>query len=143
MGYAFIMYSVDHEAFMHLSAGTEWAASALHAETKSLLKAVSLLKENILYSVSIVTDCKTLADSINKVSADISWTTENSMQAVKTILKDLPQARVNFIARKYNSAADFIAKEARVKKLQQMSTQLTQKVPKASILSNVFEKTDL
>ncbi|XP_026417202.1 uncharacterized protein LOC113312680 [Papaver somniferum] len=128
IGYAHIVYSVDHQTFMHISAGSETATSALHAEAKCLQKAIICLRDNVLSSVSIVTDCKVLADSINKDNTNLSWTSENTVQEAKTILKDLPRAQVKFTNRKYNSAADRIAKEARIKSLQHMSTKLQQKL---------------
>ncbi|XP_026378749.1 uncharacterized protein LOC113273207 [Papaver somniferum] len=79
MGYARIVYSVDHQTFMHISAGSETATSALRAEAKSLQKAVIWLRDNVLSSVSIVTDCKVLADSINKDNINLSWTAENTV----------------------------------------------------------------
>lgn len=58
MGYAFLHYSVDHDIFMHISAGSECATSAFYAKTKALLKATTWSKNNILSSVSLVTDYK-------------------------------------------------------------------------------------
>ncbi|XP_026399315.1 uncharacterized protein LOC113295175 [Papaver somniferum] len=68
--------------------------SALHAEAKSLQKSVIWLRDNVLSSVSIVTDCKVLEDSINKDNTNLSWTAENTVQEAKTILKALPQAQM-------------------------------------------------
>ncbi|RZC66618.1 hypothetical protein C5167_010309 [Papaver somniferum] len=94
MGSAFILYSVDQEAFMHLSAGSDWASSALHAEAKALLKPLFWLKDNLLSSVFIFTDCKVLADSINKKGLDISWTAENTIEEILSDLGKLPQAKL-------------------------------------------------
>ncbi|XP_026399606.1 uncharacterized protein LOC113295487 [Papaver somniferum] len=143
MGYAHIVYSVDHHTFMHISAGSETTTSAFHAEAKSLQKAVIWLRDNVLSSVSIVTDCKVLADSINKDNTNLSWTVENIVKEAKTILRDLPQAQVKFTNRKYNSAADLISKEARIKILQHMSTKFKQKIKHSSIISNVFDRNEI
>lgn len=72
MGYAFIPYSADQEAFLQILAGSDWASSALHAEAKALLNALKWLKNNILSSVCIVTDCKLLRDSITKQDTEAS-----------------------------------------------------------------------
>lgn len=137
MGYVFILYSVDHESFMHISAGSEKTSSALDAESTTLLKAVTWLKEKILSSVSIVSDCKVLVDNINRVSTSFSWPAENTLQETKIILKDLPRTQIKFIIRKHNSAVDYLAKEVRIKNLQHKSTKLQQKIQE----SNVFDNT--
>lgn len=72
MGYAFILYLVEQETFMHLSAGSDWASSALHAEAKSLLNALKWLEGNILSSVFIATYCKVLVDIINTKGTNVS-----------------------------------------------------------------------
>lgn len=128
MGYAFLLYSVDTETFMYIEAGSEWASSAFHAKSKDLLKASSWLSKNILSTVLIVTDCKTLAETINKSCKDSPWTADNTIQEVNSILKKLPQAQVKYINRKYNSAADHIAKEARVKHLRHMFSHIQHRI---------------
>lgn len=72
MGYAFILYSADQQAFLHISAVSDWASSALHAEAKVLVNALKWLKNNILSSVCIATDCKLLWDSITKQDTKVS-----------------------------------------------------------------------
>lgn len=47
MGYAFILYSTDQEAFMHISVGSELAFTAVHAEAKALLRTLKWLEENL------------------------------------------------------------------------------------------------
>lgn len=143
MGYANIVYSVDQHTFMHISAGSEKATSAFHAEAKALLKAVTWLKENVLSNVTIVTDCKSLADNINKDNTSPFWTAENTVQGVKTNLHDLPQAKVKYTNLKYNSTADKIAKEARIKCLQHLSMKFQQQVKITSIVTNVFDRNEI
>ncbi|XP_026435384.1 uncharacterized protein LOC113333108 isoform X1 [Papaver somniferum] len=133
MGYAFILYSVEQEAFMHISAGSDWASSALHAEAKSVLKALNWLEDNILSSVFIATDCKVFSDCINKKDAAVAWTAENTIEDIISILDTLPQARIKFINKDYNVAADSVAKEARIRRLQHFSKHMQQQIHKKGI----------
>ncbi|XP_026435204.1 classical arabinogalactan protein 7-like [Papaver somniferum] len=84
---------MDSETFMYIEAGSEWASSAFHAESKALLKVSSWLSKNILSTVSVVMDCKTLAETINKSCKDSPWTADNTIQEVNSIMKKLPQAQ--------------------------------------------------
>lgn len=143
MGYAFILYSADQEAFLHILAGSDWASSTLHAEAKALVNALKWLRNNILSSVCIVTNCKLLQDSITKQGTKASWVAENTIKEAIYLLDNLPQAQVKFINRDYNDAADSVAKEARIRRLHHMSSHLCQRVRKESIISNIFDENEI
>lgn len=128
---------------MHLSAGSNWASSALHAEAKSLLKALKWLEDNILSSVFIVTDCKVLSDCINNKETAVAWVAENTIEEITSSLDKLPQIKLKFINRDHNAAADSVAKEARIRRLQHMSKHLQQQVLKKNILSNTSGKNEI
>ncbi|XP_026410628.1 uncharacterized protein LOC113305847 [Papaver somniferum] len=138
MGFAFILYSVDQEEFMHIEAGSDKAMSAVHAEAKVMLKATSWLKNNILSSVSIVTDCKSIVDLINNKCKEISWKAKNIIKEVKANLDTISQAKLRYINRKFNAVADTLAKEARIKSLQHLSLHIGEKISKSSTPSVPF-----
>ncbi|XP_026429270.1 uncharacterized protein LOC113325286 [Papaver somniferum] len=140
MGYDFILYSTDQEAFMHISVGSELAFTTVHAEANTLLRALKWLEENLLSSVTIDTDCKILVDSINNAGEITSRVTENTVEDIMQILKRLPQGKIRHIIRDRNAAADSIAKEARISRSQHKNRHIHQKVKKESIISNIFEK---
>lgn len=98
MGYAFILYSVDQEAFMHYSAGSERTSSALHAESKALLKDLKWLEGKLLSSVTFVTDCKPLADTINNKEAKTEWIVENTMKKIFLLFRIFHKPRLNIFA---------------------------------------------
>lgn len=64
MGYAFLLYSVDDELFMHIVAGWSWASSTIHAEAEYLLFASKWLSTNLPPSITIPTECKKCADIV-------------------------------------------------------------------------------
>ncbi|XP_026438530.1 uncharacterized protein LOC113337021 [Papaver somniferum] len=143
MGYAFILYSVENETFMQIAAGSDRASSAFHAESKALLKASSWLSDNILSSVTLVTDCKMLAETINKECKIPDWSAGNTIKETQTILQKLPQVQVQYINRRYNSATNKVVKEARAKNFRNFSNQIQLRISHSSVMSNIFERKDI
>ncbi|XP_026420722.1 uncharacterized protein LOC113316789 [Papaver somniferum] len=74
MSFAFILYSVDQEEFMHIGDGSDKETTTTYAEAKAMLKATSWLKNNILSSVSFVTDWKSIAEYLNLSGLRINLT---------------------------------------------------------------------